>query len=340
MSTAADPKNLNPALASASPVLELSAFLFSYTVRYDDHAKPVPDAVTEIPTTQNGDVSADGKTIKYKLRHGMKWHDGAEVTCRDLRFTWQVMVNPKNNVNTTDGWREIQSVDCTDPYVAVVHLKRVYAPFLQQLWSLNGNGPIMPEHLLAQAQRRQGQHQHRALQLGARRQRPVQVRLVGPRQPGAPRGQPRLLSWASRRSARSSTRSSPTRTRSRRSSRRTSSTSRGTCAASSLDRVKCIPGDTTVTPVVYTFDHIDFNLRRPIFAGRARAARADLRDRPQSDAREAAPRPGRAQRHVPRPDAVSRRAEPRHHEVSVRSGQGEGAARRGRLEASAPTASG
>ncbi|MEA2687818.1 MAG: hypothetical protein QOD51_425, partial [Candidatus Eremiobacteraeota bacterium] len=35
-----DPKGLNPAFASATQTLELSAFIFSYTVRYDDHAKP------------------------------------------------------------------------------------------------------------------------------------------------------------------------------------------------------------------------------------------------------------------------------------------------------------
>ena len=74
---AADPKNLNPAFASASPALELSVFIFSYTVRYDDKAQPVPDAVTEIPTLANGDVSKDGLTLKYKLRHNIKWHDGA-----------------------------------------------------------------------------------------------------------------------------------------------------------------------------------------------------------------------------------------------------------------------
>jgi peptide/nickel transport system substrate-binding protein len=148
-STAADPRNLNPALASATPVLELSAFMFSYTVRYDEHSHPVADAVREIPTIANGDVARDGLTIRYKLRPNMKWSDGQPLTCRDLRFTWQVMINPKNNVITTDGWKDIKEVDCRDPLIAVVHMKQVYAPFLQQLWSLNGNGPILPEHVLA-----------------------------------------------------------------------------------------------------------------------------------------------------------------------------------------------
>lgn len=124
-------------------------FIYSYAVRYDNNAKPVPDAVTEVPTVENGDVSKDGLTLKYKLRHNMQWQDGEPLRCNDFKFTWQVIMNPHNNVNTTDGFKDIKDIDCSDPYVAVVHMKRLYAPYLQQLWGENGNAPILPEHLLA-----------------------------------------------------------------------------------------------------------------------------------------------------------------------------------------------
>jgi peptide/nickel transport system substrate-binding protein len=144
-----DPKNLDPALNSATPTLDLSMFIFSWTVRYDAKARPFPDALTEIPTVANGDVSRDGLTLKYKLRPNMKWQDGPPVTCNDLKFTWQVVMNPHNNVVTTDGFKDIGSIDCSNPHVAVIHMKKLYAPFLQQLWAVNGNAPILPEHLLA-----------------------------------------------------------------------------------------------------------------------------------------------------------------------------------------------
>ncbi|HVA33835.1 MAG TPA: peptide ABC transporter substrate-binding protein [Candidatus Baltobacteraceae bacterium] len=144
-----DPKNLNPVLNAASPTLDLSMFIYSWTIRYDSKARPVPDALSEIPTVANGDVSKDGLTLKYKLRHNIKWQDGQPLTCNDLKFTWQVVMNPHNNVVTTDGYKDIGSIDCSDPYVAVIHMKKLYAPFLQQLWSVNGNAPILPEHLLA-----------------------------------------------------------------------------------------------------------------------------------------------------------------------------------------------
>lgn len=144
-----DPKTLNVMLNSATPTLDISMFAFSWTIRYDANAHPVPDALREVPTIANGDVSKDGLTLKYKLRPNIKWQDGVPLTCNDMKFTWQAVMNPHNNVITTDGYKDIGSIDCSDPHVAVIHMKKLYAPFLQQLWSENGNAPIMPEHLLA-----------------------------------------------------------------------------------------------------------------------------------------------------------------------------------------------
>lgn len=142
-----EPTNLNPPIAANW--FDISMFVFSWAIRYDSKAHPVPDALREVPTVANGDVSRDGLTLRYRLRRNMRWQDGVPVTCRDLLFTWQAVMNPHNNVSVTDGYRDIRSIDCSNSYVAVVHMKRVYAPYLQQLWSVNGNAPILPEHLLA-----------------------------------------------------------------------------------------------------------------------------------------------------------------------------------------------
>ena len=144
-----DANTLVPELATSTLPLDVSMFVFSYAVRYDQNAQPVPDALSEVPTVANGDVSKDGLTLKYKLRKNIKWQDGQPLTCNDLKFTWQVIMNPHVNVDTTDGFRDIKSIDCGDPTVAVIHMKKLYAPFLQQLWGVNGNAPILPEHLLA-----------------------------------------------------------------------------------------------------------------------------------------------------------------------------------------------
>ena len=124
-------------------------FIFSWAIRYDGNGRPVPDALREIPTIANGDVSKDGLRLTYKLRPNIKWQDGVPLTCDDLKFTWQVVMNPHNNVVTTDGYKSIGSIDCSNPLVAVIHMKKLYAPYLQQLWSVNGNAPILPAHILA-----------------------------------------------------------------------------------------------------------------------------------------------------------------------------------------------
>ena len=144
-----DIRNLNPMIATSATVGDLSMFLFSYAVRYNDKAEPVPDALSEIPTIENGDVSRDGLTLKYKLRSNIKFHDGVPLTSKDLWFTWTCVMNKHNNVVTTDGYKDIASIDYADPHVAVIHMKKVYAPFLQQIFGVNGNAAILPEHLLA-----------------------------------------------------------------------------------------------------------------------------------------------------------------------------------------------
>jgi peptide/nickel transport system substrate-binding protein len=144
-----NPKTLNPALGADATAGDLSMFIYSYAVRYNQDGKPVPDAVTEVPTVANGDVSKDGLTLVYKLRHNITFQDGVKLTCADLKFTWHVVMNPHTNVAATDGYSSIKDIDCSNPYVAVVHMKKLYAPYLQQLWGINGNAPILPEHLLA-----------------------------------------------------------------------------------------------------------------------------------------------------------------------------------------------
>jgi peptide/nickel transport system substrate-binding protein len=144
-----DVKSLNPVLDNSALSLDVAMFVFSYSVRFDAKGNPVPDALREIPTAANGDVRDGGMTLLYKLRPDISWQDGKPLTCDDLKFTWQYVMDPKTNVAITDGYRDIGSIDCSDEHVAAIHMKRLYAPFLEQLWGVNSSTPILPEHILA-----------------------------------------------------------------------------------------------------------------------------------------------------------------------------------------------
>ncbi len=63
---------------------------------FDENAKPVPVLVTEIPSVDNGGVSADGKTITLKLRDDVKWSDGEPLTADDFAFTFDMVMSDKN----------------------------------------------------------------------------------------------------------------------------------------------------------------------------------------------------------------------------------------------------
>ncbi len=260
-----DAKSLNPMLATSAMTLDLSMFVFSYAVRYDEKARPVPDALRELPTLENGDVSRDGLTLKYKLRPHMTWHDGEAVTCRDLAFTWKAVMNPHNNVVTTDGYKDIASIDCRDPLVAVVHMKRIYAPFLQQLWGVNGNAPILPAHLLEKLNDAAGSfntapYQAHPIGSGPYKvvdwQRGAQVKLEAYDRYylGAPKirrvdfkifpDENTLVAQL-----------------------RTHEIDLGVHLSGSLwPQLQNIAGMTVEAAPVFTFDHIDFNLRKPLLA--------------------------------------------------------------------------
>jgi peptide/nickel transport system substrate-binding protein len=114
----------------------------------------VPELATEVPTLENGDVKVSGNKMEvtWKLRHGVKWHDGVAFTSKDVKATfdfWFLKYRDKNPtpVISTSGWDQVESVDLPDDFTAVVHFKSVYAAYLTL-----GTGPygVLPEHLLQQ----------------------------------------------------------------------------------------------------------------------------------------------------------------------------------------------
>ena len=48
----------------------------------------------EIPSIQNGGLAADGKSVTWKLKPGVKWHDGKPFTADDVVFNWEYARDP------------------------------------------------------------------------------------------------------------------------------------------------------------------------------------------------------------------------------------------------------
>jgi peptide/nickel transport system substrate-binding protein len=114
----------------------------------DATAKYAPVLATEVPTIENGGivVADDGKTMKitYKLREGVKWHDGAPFTSADVKFTWEAVKDEKFIAESKDGSSEVESIDTPDDFTVVVNYNTILPTFASTLFTFG----IMPKHLV------------------------------------------------------------------------------------------------------------------------------------------------------------------------------------------------
>ncbi len=139
------PNTLNPILGTITIEMFLEQMLFDTLVYPLPDGTVEPDLATVVPTQANGGISADGRTITYHLRHGVRWHDGAPFTSADVAYTQRATMDPANDVTVRQPNDRVVHLETPDPYTVVVHLARPYAPFVVE-W--NGSG-IIPAHLLA-----------------------------------------------------------------------------------------------------------------------------------------------------------------------------------------------
>jgi peptide/nickel transport system substrate-binding protein len=105
-----------------------------------------PGLAAQVPTLQNGGISADLKTWKITLRPGLKWSDGQPLDARDVDFTWKLWTNPKFTAASTVGLNLITSTDISpDNLTITFHLKQAFSPFLS-LWTDGSEAPV-PAHI-------------------------------------------------------------------------------------------------------------------------------------------------------------------------------------------------
>lgn len=139
-----EPKGLIIPIFYEAHTSALVETMYYSPVSLDENDQLVPEMLQEVPTTKNGGISADGKTITLKFKDIFKWHDGQPVTSEDFKFTWQFIMNPDTKAQTTAGWNKIDSVDTPDKLTAVIHMKDPYAPFVPTTL----NFPVLPKHAL------------------------------------------------------------------------------------------------------------------------------------------------------------------------------------------------
>jgi len=118
--------------------------MFEPLIRYNAEGTMEPRLLTEIPTVENGGISEDGITYTLHFTPDVIWHDGTPTTANDFKFTWEWIMDPKNQAQATAGWQEIESIEVPDDLTAVVTLNSLYLPFVAEALGWN---PILPQHV-------------------------------------------------------------------------------------------------------------------------------------------------------------------------------------------------
>ena len=139
-----EPDNLNPMYTTMSFSGYLRPFYLKPSWDFDENAQPVPVLVTEIPSVDNGGLSADGKTITLKLRDDVTWSDGEPLTADDYVFTFEMNTSDKNTSQQRYPYDPyVESVVAQDATTVVITLKEPLAAWLTSLFYW-----VLPKHVL------------------------------------------------------------------------------------------------------------------------------------------------------------------------------------------------
>lgn len=129
-----EPTTLNYYSADAAIVRQVAdATSMTGLTTVDQDGEFIPVLATEIPTIENGGLSADLKTVTWKLKPALKWSDGAPLTSDDVKFTWEAISNPDSGALAgTGGFDLIEAIETPDAQTAIVKYTEPYPGYLAQ----------------------------------------------------------------------------------------------------------------------------------------------------------------------------------------------------------------
>ena len=133
-----EPPSLVTAFNSAQMVQQISAKIMDGLVAYDKKLDPTPALAT------SWTVSDDARTVTFKLRDGVKWHDGTPFTSADVKYTFEEILR-KHHPRGRATFANLDSVETPDKLTAVFKLSK---PSTYMMAALSASeSPILPKHL-------------------------------------------------------------------------------------------------------------------------------------------------------------------------------------------------
>jgi len=130
---------LNPVIAPDIGSVMINKVIFPGLVRPDERLQPTPDLAL------SWSASPDGLAYTFALRPGVTWHDGMPFTARDVKFTFDQILDINSGSRLRSDFAPIAAVEVVDSLTVRFRLRAPFAPFLSLL---GYNAGIIPAHVL------------------------------------------------------------------------------------------------------------------------------------------------------------------------------------------------
>lgn len=137
------PTLLNPHFAIGTKDQEASRIFYEPLANWDPDGNLFPVLAAEIPTIENGLLAKDGLSVTWKLKKGVKWHDGQPFTADDCVFNWKYASDPATAAVTIGVYQDINVIKLDD-YTIKVEFKKP-TPFWANAFVATA-GMILPKH--------------------------------------------------------------------------------------------------------------------------------------------------------------------------------------------------
>lgn len=103
-----------PYLSGGTKDQDAGAVTLEPLANYEPDGALTPKLAVEIPTIENGGISADLMSITWTLKEGLLWSDGSEMTADDVVFTWQYCTDEATGCTASEAFLGVESVEAVD----------------------------------------------------------------------------------------------------------------------------------------------------------------------------------------------------------------------------------
>ena len=135
---------LNPHFAVGTKDQDGSRIFYEPLAGWDTDGNLIACLAAEVPTLENGGVSKDGKSVIWKLKRDVQWHDGKPFTSADVVFNWEYASDPETSATTIGSYKDVK-VQAIDAYTVRVDYAKA-SPFWADPF-VGPRGMIIPKHL-------------------------------------------------------------------------------------------------------------------------------------------------------------------------------------------------